>query len=112
MGPRRTKRLPVWRGSGNSKRAPRFRIIPIFFPRCCMVWSRLFAIAIGLSLALAAKLISADPPPVETLVLQGALIRTQTDAGDFVGTIVIRDGKIVAVGPKVAAPAGAEVLDV
>src|SRR5262249_55676139 len=54
-----------------------------------------------------------EPParPAPSLVLTGALIRTQTDAGDFVGTIVIRDGNIVAIGPKLAVQAGATIID-
>src|SRR5262249_56930948 len=41
----------------------------------------------------------------------GAPIRTQTEARDFVGTIVIRDGKIVAIGPKLAVQAGSRLID-
>jgi imidazolonepropionase-like amidohydrolase len=47
------------------------------------------------------------PAPNRPIALVGALIRTQTDAGDFVGTLVIDDGKITAVGPAVTVPADA-----
>ena len=50
-----------------------------------MVRPRLFAFGLFL---LAAGFVSAQPPgPASgTLVLKGALVRTQTEAGDFVGT--------------------------
>jgi imidazolonepropionase-like amidohydrolase len=52
------------------------------------------------------------PAPPRITALIGAMIRTQTDAGDFVGTIVIEDGKITAIGPAVRAPANAVRIDV
>jgi imidazolonepropionase-like amidohydrolase len=52
------------------------------------------------------------PEQSRTLALVGGQIRTQTDAGDIVGTIVIRDGKIAAIGPDVAVPADARRIDV
>ena len=52
------------------------------------------------------------PEQSRTLALVGGLIRTQTDAGDIVGTIVIRDGKIAAIGPDVAVPADARRIDI
>jgi imidazolonepropionase-like amidohydrolase len=69
------------------------------------------SIAIPL-LAVGLLCIAAAPPAQETLVLRGALIRTQTASGDFTGTIVIREGKIVAVGPDAEVPPGAKILDV
>ncbi len=67
-----------------------------------------------LPVALAAGLLAADEPASEgkTLALKGGLVRTQADAGDFVGTVVIRDGKIAEVGANVPIPAGATILDV
>jgi imidazolonepropionase-like amidohydrolase len=53
----------------------------------------------------------APTPDARTLALVGGLIRTQTDAGDFVGTLVVRDGKIAALGPNVAVPADARRID-
>ena len=55
-------------------------------------------LALGLSLAIVAAVAAADPlnPTPKTIAITGALIRTQTEAGDFVGTIIIRDGKIAA----------------
>ncbi len=60
-----------------------------------------------------ATLAIADEPATKgsTLAITGATIRTLTDAGDFVGTIVIRNGKIVDVGPKAQVPAGAKSID-
>ena len=72
--------------------------------------------AFALTLVLAAGGPSAEAPaPVpdaKPLALVGALIRTQTDAGDFVGTVVIRDGKIAAVGRDVKPPPDAQIVDV
>jgi imidazolonepropionase-like amidohydrolase len=46
----------------------------------------------------------------QTFAIQGGTVHTM--AGDpFVGTVVIRDGRILAVGPDVEVPAGAEVVD-
>src|SRR5437868_1456778 len=81
---------------------------------------RLCAVALVLTLASAWSLRAAgDSAPPGTpvpeprpLALVGGLIRTQTDAGDFVGTIVVRDGKIPALGPNVAAPPDARRIDV
>src|SRR3982750_2356374 len=71
--------------------------------RCRM--RRLCAVALVLSLASAWSLRAAVPvPEPRPLALVGGLIRTQTDAGDFVGTIVVRDGKIVAIGPNAPVP--------
>jgi imidazolonepropionase-like amidohydrolase len=52
------------------------------------------------------------PVPSRPIALIGALIRTQTDAGDFVGTIVIENGKITALGPAATVPADAVRIDV
>src|SRR3954463_5422400 len=69
---------------------------------------RLCAVALVLTLASAWSLRAAAPvPEPRPLALVGGLIRTQTDAGDFVGTLVVRDGKIAALGPNVAVPADA-----
>ncbi len=51
-------------------------------------------------------------PPVGKLVaITNATIMTATHGTIPRGTIVIRDGKITAVGPDVAVPAGAQVID-
>lgn len=55
---------------------------------------------------------SEAPSSPKTLALVGGHILTQTDAGSFVGTIVVRDGKIVAVGKDVAIPTDAERIDI
>src|SRR5206468_1964248 len=78
--------------------------LPPSSERCRM--RRLCAVVLALSLASAWSLRAAVPvPEPRPLALVGGLIRTQTDAGDFVGTIVVRDGKIVALGPDLAVPA-------
>jgi imidazolonepropionase-like amidohydrolase len=53
-----------------------------------------------------------SPERSPTLALVGARILTQTDAGAITGTVLIHDGKIVAVGPAVAAPSDATRIDV
>lgn len=54
-----------------------------------------------------------NPPPGSgTLALVGGRILTQTDAGAVEGTVLIRDGTIVAVGRDVAVPPGATRIDV
>src|SRR5688572_5954289 len=59
-----------------------------------------------------APLALAPIPDARPLALVGGLIRTQTDAGDFVSTIVIQNGKVVALGRDVTVPADARRLDV
>ena len=74
-------------------------------------------LALGLSLALAAGLLAAEAPapapvpPPRPLALVGGLVRTQTDAGDFVGAVVVRGGHIEAAGPDVKVPADAVRID-
>jgi imidazolonepropionase-like amidohydrolase len=61
--------------------------------------------------AAAALLIAASAAPAqETLVIRGGTVHPITGP-EFVGTVVVRDGKIVAAGPSVDAPAGARVID-
>src|SRR5437879_1202332 len=48
----------------------------------------------------------------KTLVLVGGRILTQTDQGAVVGTVLIRDGTIAAVGPAIELPADATKIDV
>ena len=60
--------------------------------------------------ALAMALGLAVPAQGQTYVIQGGTVHTLTGE-PFVGTVVIRDGRILAVGRDVQAPAGAEVVD-
>lgn len=46
----------------------------------------------------------------QTIAIQNGTIHTVTN-GTFVGTVLLRDGKIAAVGQNVAVPAGATVVD-
>ncbi|MCS6977762.1 MAG: amidohydrolase family protein [Gemmatales bacterium] len=56
---------------------------------------------------------AADKQPDEKpLALVGGLIRTQTEAGDFVGCLVVDKGRIVALGPDVQPPGNARVVNV
>lgn len=53
----------------------------------------------------------APVPETRPIAIVGATIRTLTDSGDLIGTIVIRDGKIAELGPDVKPPSGALVID-
>src|SRR5207244_10987998 len=53
-----------------------------------------------------------SPTTEKTIALVGGRILTQTDAGAVQGTILIRDGKIAAVGADIKIPADAERIDV
>ena len=65
-----------------------------------------------LLLAAAAVLALAAPAAAETVAITGARIETAGAAGAIVsGTLVIADGRIVAVGANVRPPAGARVID-
>ncbi|MDQ4080781.1 MAG: amidohydrolase, partial [Gemmatimonadota bacterium] len=58
------------------------------------------------------KLLSYPIPPAGRLVaITNATIMTAAKGTIPKGTILIRDGKIVAVGPNVSVPAGAQVID-
>ncbi len=50
--------------------------------------------------------------PAAPLVLQGGYLRTQSDQGDLVGDVLIRDGKIEAVGVEIKPPENARRIDV
>jgi imidazolonepropionase-like amidohydrolase len=59
---------------------------------------------------LAALLASAGTAGAQTYAIRGGTIHTL--AGQtFVGTVLVRDGRIVEVGPSVQAPPGAEIVD-
>ncbi len=55
---------------------------------------------------------AADQADEKPLALVGGLIRTQTEAGDFVGCVVVDRGRIAALGPDVQPPPGARVLNI
>lgn len=77
---------------------------------------RLIRTSFGLlgNLLVAALLFAGDEPHTgsKPLALVGGQLLTQTDAGPFQGTIVIRDGKIAAVGRDVRIPDDAETIDI
>jgi imidazolonepropionase-like amidohydrolase len=64
------------------------------------------------SLAFALALIAAGPAAAETIAITGARIETVAAAGTIAsGVVLIKDGKIAAVGPNVSVPADARVID-
>ncbi|MDP1987418.1 MAG: amidohydrolase, partial [Phenylobacterium sp.] len=66
--------------------------------------------ATALSLSLLAGGASAQASG-ETIAIVGATVFDATGAAPRVANVVIRDGRIAAVGPDVAAPAGATTID-
>lgn len=64
----------------------------------------------GTLAALAATLAFAGAAQAQTYAIQGGTIHT-LKGDSFVGTVVVRDGRIVDVGPDVQPPAGAEIVD-
>src|SRR4051812_28241902 len=75
---------------------------------------RLSTIGLAVAFVLVASAQSALPPSPagQTIALIGGRIETQTDAGAFDGTVLIRDGVIAAVGRDVVIPEGAVRVDV
>jgi imidazolonepropionase-like amidohydrolase len=66
----------------------------------------------ALLLAAAASLLIAAPALAETVAITNARIETAGPAGEIAnGAVVIKDGKIAAVGAHPAIPAGARVID-
>lgn len=63
-----------------------------------------------LSLA-AAGLLAAAPAAAQTVAIEGGRVHTMTGAPIEGGTVLIRDGQIVAVGQNVPVPAGARRID-
>jgi imidazolonepropionase-like amidohydrolase len=72
----------------------------------------LVAIAVGSLLIPLLANSNAAPVASKPLALVGGRILTQTSAGTVTGTILVRDGKIVGVGPAVRLPAEVERVDV
>ncbi len=63
-------------------------------------------------LALAALALAvATPLSAQTWAIRGGTVHTLAGGEPFVGTVLIRDGRIAEVGPEVAVPAGAEVVE-
>jgi imidazolonepropionase-like amidohydrolase len=77
------------------------------------------AIAVALAAGVTVSLLGKTPPPRETaarrapavVAIKGGTILTVTKGTIPNGTIVLRDGKIAAVGANVDVPAGADVFD-
>lgn len=71
--------------------------------------TRVFGWAGGAVCALLSLAVAA-PVAAQTYAIQGGTIHTLTGES-YVGTVVVRDGRIAAVGPDVQAPEGAELID-
>ncbi len=52
-----------------------------------------------------------EPGPPEVLAIQGGQVHPLDGTPPFVGTVLVRGPQVVAVGPRVAVPAGARVID-
>jgi len=72
--------------------------------------TQVFGRGAGAVAALAAALVLAAPIHAQTYAIRGGTVHTLAGK-TFVGTVVVKDGRIVAVGPDVQAPEGAEVVD-
>src|SRR5260221_449595 len=81
-------------------------------PRRRLIVPVLLGVATVFVAVLARSASGEAPGGSRELALVGGHILTQTDAGSIDGTILIRDGKIIAVGPTLTIPASAERLDV
>lgn len=70
------------------------------------------ALALALALWSGTSAAHAAPPPrAQLLAIVGATVFDATGAAPHVANVIIRDGRIVEVGPKVKAPRGAKVID-
>ncbi len=67
-------------------------------------------LAFGLGLSLLAGVWSPSPGIAQTYAIRGGTVHT-LDGDPFVGTVLIRAGRVIAVGPEVRVPEGAEVVD-
>lgn len=67
-------------------------------------------VGMAAALALAGLFSPAHQLQAQTYAIRGGTIHTLTGQS-FVGTVVVRDGRIVAVGPDVQPPPGAEIVD-
>ena len=75
-------------------------------------WSFVLALAFALAPLSVPRARGQAPPRSAVVALKGATLVTVTRGTIPNGTIVLRDGKIAAVGANVEIPAGAEVIDV
>jgi len=73
------------------------------------LYTRWSAVAVAIAIAVSATAGRADAPPV--YAIKGARLITAAGPPVASGTIVIRDGRIEAIGPGVAAPADAHAID-
>jgi imidazolonepropionase-like amidohydrolase len=73
--------------------------------------NRLTALAALVVVSVALSPVHAHAQEADAYVIQGATIHTMSGQVIENGSILIREGRIVEVGPEVQAPAGAEVID-
>jgi len=71
-----------------------------------MIWKRS-----ALALLVAATTMGAAPAEQGDLLIRGARVFDGTGAPASVADVLVRDGKIVSVGPRVSAPRGTRVID-
>jgi len=71
-----------------------------------MIWKRSV-----LAILVAATTMGAAPAEQGDLLIRGARVFDGTGAPASVADVLVRDGKIVSVGPRVSAPRGARVID-
>src|SRR5262249_27337248 len=76
-----------------------------------LAFASVLLVTISLQSAESPTAAPAPAPEPRPIAIVGGLIRTQTDAGDITGTILVRDGKIAELGPNVKVPDGALVID-
>jgi len=63
------------------------------------------------ALLAAAAMLIATPALAETVAITGGMVAIGDGSAPAPGTVVVRDGRIVAAGPGVAVPAGARTID-
>ena len=81
-------------------------------PRSLAPWTFFLAVAFALVPLSVSRVGGQAQPRPSVVVLKGATLVTVTRGTIPNGTIVLRDGKIAALGANVPTPAGAEVIDV
>jgi imidazolonepropionase-like amidohydrolase len=64
-----------------------------------------------LSAAVCAALLGVAPAAAQTIAIEGGTVHTMTGAPIEGGTVLLRDGRVVAVGRDVAVPANAQRID-
>lgn len=74
-------------------------------------WLKVFALAFAAILAFLPACAGTVPDAAPVIVIQNATLLTISHGAIEHGSILIRDGKIAAVGPNISVPPGAQVID-